>query len=155
MRDYFLTILITSLIGGLICSVSDTKFERPIKYLVSLICIVLILSPVTAVFSGRGDIEVSLPEVSIDDKFIGDWILTETENMLKRSISESVFSKFGFYPKKIELTLKEREGENGTVTVIEYVKIYVTAEQYDVKALLESYLDALLFTESEVLIHNE
>ena len=93
MRDYFLTLLITSLIGGIICALSDTKFEKPIKYLVSLICIVLILSPISSVFSGGDSFEVSLPEVSVDEEFIGDWIMTETENMLKKSVSEAVFSE--------------------------------------------------------------
>lgn len=155
MRDFFLTLLITSLIGGIICALSDTKFEKPIKYLVSLICIVLILSPISSVFSGGDSFEVSLPEVSVDEEFIGDWIMTETENMLKKSVSEAVFSKFGFYPKKIELSLTSREGENGSVTVVEKVSIYILAENSAHKEELCRYLDALLYTNSEVLIHNE
>ena len=155
MRDYFVTILITSLIGGLVCSLSDTKFEKPIKYLISLICIVMILSPAVSVFSTDTQLEVSLPEVSIDEDILGDWILTETENMLKKSVSEAIFSKYGFYPKKIELVLSSREGDGGNVTVVENVRIYILEEQIDFSEELKEYLEALLFTRSEVLIYDE
>ena len=155
MRDYFFTILITSLIGGLVCSFSDTKFEKPIKYVVSLICIVLILSPVSSVFSGEAELEVSLPEVSIDDSLASDWILTETENMLKKTISEAVFSKFGFFPEKIELEITTRDGVNGMVTVVENVRVFVPVEKKELINDIRQFLDALLYSNSEVLIHNE
>ena len=155
MRDYFFTILVTSLIGGLVCSLSDTKFEKPIKYVVSLVCIVLILSPISSVFSGGTELEVSLPEVSIDESLASDWIVTETENMLKKTVSEAVFSKFGFFPERIELEITSRESENGSVTIVDNVKIYVRKEYASLIDELKQYLDALLFSSSEVLIHNE
>lgn len=155
MRDYFLTILITSLVGGIVCSVSDTKFEKPIKYLVSLICIVLILSPVSQVFTHSGELEVSLPDVSIDEGYAAEWIMTETENMLKKTISEAIFSKFGFFPKLITLTLTTRDGPNGEVTVVEDVKVHITSEYEEVKAELSSYLGVLLYTETEVVVDDE
>lgn len=155
MRDYFLTILITSLIGGIVCSVSDSKFEKPIKYLVSLICIVLILSPVSQVFTRGSELEVSLPDVSIDDGYAAEWIMTETENMLKKTISEAVFSKFGFFPKLITLNLTTREGIDGEVTVVENVKVHITGEYEAIMGEISRYLDALLYTETEVVIDNE
>ena len=155
MRDYFFTILVTSLIGGLVCSLSDTKFEKPIKYVVSLVCIVLILSPIYSVFSGETELEVSLPEVSIDEGLASDWILTETENMLKKTISEAIFSKYGFFPEKIELEIATRDGVDGLVTIIENVKVFIKGEKMELIDDIRQFLDALLFSKSEVLIHNE
>lgn len=155
MRDYFFTIILASLIGGIVCAVSDSKFEKPIKYLVSLVCIVLILSPIRQAFIGDEDRDVSLPDVSIDGTAGEEWIITETENMLKKTISEAIYSKFNFFPKKVALNLKVRDGENGEVVVVENVLVYILPEYAPLKDNISAYLETLLFTSSEVLIYDE
>lgn len=99
MKDYFLTLLIASVLGGVIAVlVSGNSFEKYIKYIAGLVCVVIIISPLKSFISGP----FKLPDeynnaVSTEASATGadEVIASVTVLKLDAYIKDILFSKFG------------------------------------------------------------
>ncbi len=99
MKDYFLTLLIASVLGGILAVLSSgTSFEKYIKYIASLVCVVIIIAPLKSFISApftlpepaKSYAETSLPENKADKVLIS---VTKTE--LESYIKDILFKEFG------------------------------------------------------------
>lgn len=105
MKDYFLTLLIASVLGGILAVLSSgSGFERYIKYIASLVCVVIILSPLKRFISAPFQLpepafahaESALPEKKADEL-----LASVTKAELDAYIKDILFKEFGI---KIPLT---------------------------------------------------
>lgn len=98
MTGYFLTLLIASVCGAVCTSLAWGGYERYIKYIASLICVALLISPFrdTDISSALDEIN---SEISTDTEAYGEGLYAlsaeMTEKRAEEYISQIVLSEFG------------------------------------------------------------
>ncbi|MBR5779086.1 MAG: stage III sporulation protein AF [Clostridia bacterium] len=98
MSGYFYTLLVASVCGTVCMMLAWGGFERYIKYIASLICVVLLISPlreidISAALSDSLDHSQAEPDSSVADLYaISEQM---TENTAEKYIRDIVFSEFG------------------------------------------------------------
>lgn len=114
MKGYFYMLLITAVCGGACSVLAWGGFERYIKYIVSLVCILIMILPFKSV--DISEITENLqPEAEISETQLQTGLYKTsaelTEKQAKEYISQIVLSKFGIKPAythiKIDWTEKE------------------------------------------------
>ncbi|MBR4279084.1 MAG: hypothetical protein IKT34_02800 [Clostridia bacterium] len=94
MGSFFYTLLIASVLGSVCTVIAWGGFERYMKYIVSLICALLLLSPLRSINIDK--LTSQLPEISLENSSeFGETLETLSEKEAERYISELVFSEFG------------------------------------------------------------
>lgn len=99
MKDYFITLLTASVLGGITAIlVSGSSYEKYIKYIAGLVCVVIILAPlksfISAPFTLPDDYTVS-QESSVSATGADDVIADLTVSELDAYIKDILFSEFG------------------------------------------------------------
>lgn len=145
MKAYFLTLLIASVLGGILAVLSSgSGFEKYIKYIASLVCVVIIISPLKSFISAP----FTMPEpdlktvVSQKNENKADMVLASiTKKELESYIKDILFQEFGI---KIPLTDIKIDWADDCF-VITQVVVYLNAgdknRQNEVREFLADKID--------------
>lgn len=97
MRDYFSALFVASLLGAVCTSLAGSKLEKYMRYLASLICILLIISPLRNLklpSSSLPEGTLSVPEGTTLSALAEE----EAEKEICRAISASISQGTGITP---------------------------------------------------------
>lgn len=148
MKGYFYLLLITSVCGSICTILSLNGFEKYIKYVVSLICVLVVVSPIRQIDFNQisQSVEEMQPSVENIDTQLNINSQTLTEKMAVEYISQTVFSKFGIKPISVNIKINWTEKEG----VIENIIIEIPKENGDMVSEIEEYLFTLFLGEVKV-----
>lgn len=93
MKDYFLSLLTTSVIGAVCTVLAWGGFEKYVKYIASLVCLLLIISPFKSFSASEIADSSEIPIYSTDD--FSSLSAELTKEQVEDYIAEAVFSEFG------------------------------------------------------------
>ncbi len=147
MSGFFLTLIVTSVCGA-VCTMLSTGFEKHMKYIASLLCICVMITPFRQLnFSEIADsFDVAEnAEASAEGDF--DSITGElAEKNTEKYLCDTVFSKFGIKPRCADIEI-DWISKEPTVT-----EISVTLEAGDMHLAddIGCYLSAMLGGEVKV-----
>ncbi len=150
MSGYFQTLLVASVCGAVCMMLAWGGFEKYIKYIASLVCVVLIISPFRNFDLSSvdlTDIEESsgTPDSSLPDLYARAEQMTEQRS--EKYISDLVFSKFGI--KAVYTDIKIEWSENEAVIV--GIEIAVKSDDMPQAEAIKDYLFSVLGGEVTVV----
>lgn len=143
MKEYFFCILVASVIGSVCSILGGNRFEKYIKYIASLICLLIILIPFR-----KTDINEIIDNDNIQWEIqnqnnqadLNNLSQAMTEKRLKEYINEIVFNKFGINPSDINININWTEDE----CIIQEITVKLSKNNMkysdDIKAHLEKNL---------------
>lgn len=149
MKGYFLTLIITSVVGSVCAMLASGGFEKYIKYIAALICALMILSPLK---SASGDIdglinESIIPKTENYENGLYSLSIEITEQKTEEYISETVFSEFGIKPLYSIININW-EAEEPTV---ESIKTVLSPTDYPRADDVGDFLKEILGGEVEII----
>lgn len=149
MRGYFYSLLAASVCTSLCSMLVSGGFEKYIKYLASLICVAVMVSPLRQIdFSET--INKAESELSMIDTDNGLFYETAGEITEKRSeeyINQIVFNQFGIKPRSTHIEIDWGKEE----PVIENIKVCLSPEDLDEGDRVKTYLFNILGGEVEIV----
>lgn len=149
MKDYFLTLLIAAVAGALVSIAAGGRYEKQMRYLISLICVLTVLMPLGGAVSGflKSDIEpMETSDVSGSDH---KWILDRGVAEVEATIAEAAKYKFGITVRDVELVILQEEG---VITVTGMI-ITLLPTQAELADEISDYFRQLLAVDTEVVIY--
>lgn len=149
MNGFFYTLLVTSVCGAVCTMLSGVGFEKYIKYIASLVCICVMLSPLKEIdVSSLFDMETNF-EIENTQESEGLYPLaTEiTEENAESYINEIVFSEFGIKPKATDIKIDWDSNE----PIIENITVVFQKEDMHCKDSAEDYLKNVLGGEVKII----
>ncbi|HBL85184.1 MAG: hypothetical protein A2Y17_01440 [Clostridiales bacterium GWF2_38_85] len=152
MKNYFMALVVTAVMGTVFTMLSGGVFEKYVKYIVSLICIIIILLPIQSILGVTFNVESytyneSMPTVSNSDK----WVLDVSKERIINTISNAIFQKFGIKPCSVDIEIESTEGD----IVVNKVIIVLKDTDSKYKSDVKNYLSDLLSIEVEVNIKDD
>ena len=111
MRGYFYTLLVCSVCGAVCTLLAWGGFEKYIKYISSLVCAVILISPLASLL-GRDNVELT-PEFTQSDASIPIRTHELAEKQAEEYINEMLFNEFGI--KEASADIKIDWGQDGAV----------------------------------------
>lgn len=148
MSQYFYALLITSVCGAVCALMAWGGFEKYIKYIASLICVLVMISPFRGLdFTSIESIgEISVPEAdSAPALYKTAANLTETDT--EEYISQIVFGKFGIKPTAVNINIDwEQE-----IPTIESIVVMLSKEDSGYSSQIKDYLFDVLGGEVTVI----
>lgn len=147
MKDYFLTLLIAAVAGALVSIAAGGRYEKQMRYLISLICVLTVLMPLGGAVSGflKSDIEpMETSDVSGSDH---KWILDRSVAEVEATIAEAAKYKFGITVRDVELVILQEEG---VITVTGMI-ITLLPTQAELADEISDYFRQLLAVDTEVV----
>ncbi len=111
MRGYFYTLLVCSVCGAVCTLLAWGGFEKYIKYISSLVCAVILISPLASLL-GRDNVELN-PELTQSDASIPIRTHELAEKQAEEYINEMLFNEFGI--KEASADIKIDWGQDGAV----------------------------------------
>ena len=140
MKDYFLTLLTASVLGGILAVLaSGSSYEKYIKYIASLVCVVIILSPLKSLISAPftlPDIDEISYESDITATGADDVVASLTVSELDAYIKDILFIEFGI---NVPLTDIKIEWTDNCL-VIKEVTVYLNRHDSNFLQDAEDYL---------------
>ena len=149
LTGYFYILLVAAVCGA-VCSVAVWGgYEKYVKYIASLICVVLLISPFREFELGEIDEEVKAFITDEDNSQIGLYELASdlTEEKTENYISEIVFSKFGI---KTVCTDIEIDWDKEEPT-IENITVSLSGNDMSEAESVNAYLENILGGEVDVV----
>ena len=150
MKGYFYTLLITSVIGA-VCSVfSLSPFEKYMRYIASLVCVVLILMPFRDIDLSELNDEIFCDvsdEISCKTEKINLLSSDMAEKRAEEYISEIVFNRFGINTVATDIKI-DWENEEPTINCIE---VRLKSEDMHNADMTKNYLADVLGGEVTVI----
>jgi len=148
MSGYFYMLIITSVCGSVCTLLASGGFEKYIKYIVALICTVLMLSPfrdmeITEIEDSFSDISASFEQ----SEGLYPLAAEMTEARTEEYISQIVFSEFGIYPLYTNIKIDWEQPE----PIIENIIIAVGSEDMSFSEDIKKYLKDILGGEVEII----
>ena len=152
MKSYFMALVITAIIGTIFSMLAGGVFEKYIKYIISLVCIIIILLPLKYILGLTFNIESytyneSMPEVSDSEK----WILEVSRERAISGISNAIFQKFGIKPYSVDIEIESIEGD----IVVNKVMVVLTEDDREYFSSVKNYLSDLLGVEITIRIEDD
>jgi len=99
MKEYFITLLTASVLGGIVAVlVSGSSYEKYIKYITGLVCVVIIIAPLKSFISAPfslPDEYISTAESTVSVTGADEVIASLTISELDTYIKDILFSEFG------------------------------------------------------------
>lgn len=149
MRGYFYSLLVASVCTSVCSMAVSGGFEKYIKYIASLICVAVMVSPIRQMdlseLTDRAEAELSAFDTDNElfYKTAGDM----TEERSEEYINQIVFDRFGIKPlcSHIEIDWGEEE------PLIENIKVCLSPEDFGKSTEVESYLFNILGGEVEIV----
>ena len=116
------------------------------KYIVSAICVVMLLSPFRDI--NESEIEQLIPQIELDNSTVDNKTLKSlSEESVERYISDTVFSEFGI---KVAYTDIKIDWESDAA-VIESVSVALYKDDYENASRVKKRLDEMLGGEVELI----
>ena len=104
MREYFSALFLSSLLGAVCTSLAGGRLEKYMRYLASLLCLLVIISPLRSLeFSSP-----SLPEGTLSvpqGETLSDLAQTEAEKEICAAISASIAQGTGITPASLRIDI--------------------------------------------------
>ncbi len=148
MNGYFYTLIITSVCGSLCTLLVSGGFEKYIKYVVALICTVLMLLPISKLDLSEIQQTVNeLPEISDMSQGLYPIATQMTESRAEEYISQMVFSEFGINPIYTHIEIDWEQPE----PIIQSIKIALDSENVSKSKEIKKYLKDVLGGEVEIV----
>ncbi|MEG1743501.1 MAG: hypothetical protein RR246_04975 [Clostridia bacterium] len=144
MREYLFCVFAAALFCGLASMMSvGGSFEKYIKYICALLCIVTVISPFIKIKINPDEFELPKPasETSVDTAVVAEI----AEKNAKEYISSLLFSKFGINASDVRIKISSSNN-----LTLETVTVFIergTADSLDVKTHLESVLGGTITVE--------
>lgn len=95
MSKYFIALLVTSVVGSICTLLASANFSRYIKYVASLICVFLIITPLKQIVSDGMAYEISIPTEELSTPDLYGITASIAEEKTESYISETVMAEFG------------------------------------------------------------
>ena len=150
VKGYFLTVLIAAVCGAVCVILSWGGFEKYIKYIVSLVCVSLIILPLREIDLSGIEKGIAKQEISVyesDTDYLYALSGEITEKRAEEYISELVFLEFGI--KKLSADIKiDWESETPTV---ESICVGLSKDDIDKCEEVRGYLTSVLGGEVRVI----
>ena len=150
MNGYFYTLLVASVCGAVCVLLAWGGFEKYIKYIASLICVVLIIAPLREIDISAfdvGELEISSPESDSAEAEL----YTVTEQMTKQRaekyICDIVFSEFGI--NAVSADIKIEWGK--TEAVIKNIELVLISDDMNKAEDIRQYLFSALGGEVSIV----
>ena len=150
MSGYFYTLLVASVCGTVCMMLAWGGFERYIKYIASLICVVLLISPlreidISAALSDSLDHSQAEPDSPVTDLYaISEQM---TENTAEKYIRDIVFSEFGI--NAVSADIKIEWGK--TEAVIKNIDLVLNENDMNEADNIKKYLFSVLGGEVRII----
>ena len=104
LRSYCLTLLVSSVLGGIVASLAEKPFTRYLRYLAALLCIVAVLSP----FRTLDLSALTLPETPAGPNAAvpySDAVEAETLSLLESWFADELFSDTGIKAAQVRIQI--------------------------------------------------
>ncbi len=149
IKGYFYMLLVTSVCGSVCALISSGRFEKYIKYIVSLICVAVIVSPFRDIdikgIAEKAEAEFSFAESS--ENLLYKTSGEMTEERTQAYINEIILSEFGIKPIATHIEIDWGKEE----PIIENIKVYLSSADYPQREEVENYLYTVLGGEVEII----
>lgn len=149
MRGYFYTLLVASVCGAVCAMLAWGGFEKYIKYIASLVCIVLLISPlreidITKAVEKLNEAVESLPE---GESPLYETAASLTEREAEKYLTEIVFNKFGIKPIYSDINIDWTLDE----PTIQSITVALSVEDMPFADDVDAYLEQVLGGEVTVV----
>lgn len=152
MKDYFVTLLTASVLGGIIAIlVSGSSYEKYIKYIAGLVCVVIIIAPLKSFLSAPftlPDEYKSVSETTVSVTGADEVIASLTVSELDTYIKDILFHEFGI---KVPFTDIKIDWADDCM-VINEITVYIDSKDgkylSDVKEYLADTIDKSILVET-------
>lgn len=149
MKSFFISLITASVVGALSTSLVCKNYEKYVKYIAALICTVIVISPISEVFSQIKAL-LSTEETAYTEpepknySASNELIAKKTEETAEAYVSQLVFSDLGISTAAIDIEIESKDGE--------FIIKTVTAKTTDKKdrEILEPYLENLFGEEPQI-----
>lgn len=148
MKDYFYILLVTSICTSLCTMMVSSGFEKYIKYIASLICVAVMVSPLRSIDASKiiKDAEKKLEHNQASDNLFYKTSGELAEENTKDYISQIIFNKFGIKPRRVDIEIDWGKEE----PIIEGITVYLSGEDYANHSEIKDYLLTALGGEVEI-----
>ena len=150
MNGYFYTLLVASVCGAVCVLLSWGGFEKYIKYIASLICVVLIIVPLREIDISAfdvGELEISSPESDSAEAELYTVIEQMTKQRAEKYICDIVFSEFGI--NAVSADIKIEWGK--TEAVIKNIDLVLISDDMNKAEDIRQYLFSALGGEVSIV----
>ncbi len=150
MKGYFLTVLIASVCGALCIVLSWGGFEKYMKYIVSAVCVALIIAPLREIDLSQIESAVSEQQTvqyAQDEEYLYRLSGEIAEKRAEEYISELVLKEFGIKTAGTDIKI---DWDSETPTV-ESICVSISKEDADKCAAAREYLTKILGGEVRVI----
>ena len=131
MKNYVLTLLIISIIYGIVSIIASSfpRVKKYISYFIGLVSVICMLSPIISIVNGVSDLKSNVKDYF--DNTLSQEIITESNEIIissgiesvEKGIKNTVIDKFNFDSKDVHVTV---EVDNSSIESIKISKINVT-----------------------------
>ncbi len=141
MNGYFYILLVTSVCGGICSLMAWGGFEKYIKYIASLICVLAMLMPFRSISLSEIDADKYIPQSEDSQPNLLNKTAEDiTEKNANKYISEIVFNKFGINPASVIIKIDwDREDP-----VIQNITVILNSADMQRAENIKSYLVSAL-----------
>lgn len=149
MSGYFYVLLIASVCGAVCTVMVWGGFERYIKYIASLICVALLISPFRDlnIEQELDSYESLAAENHVSQAGLYELAAEMTEERAEDYISQIVFSEFGIKTVATDIKIDWEENE----PIIEYISVTLASADMDMSEEAKDYLQRVLGGEVNVV----
>lgn len=114
MKSYFLCLIAASILSGAVCMAAEgSGFEKHIRYVCSLVCIIVTVAPIVKVSFTMPELPAFFEYTASED----DSVVTLAEENAAEYISSLLIKKFGISCTGVRIDLYS-EGNSVTVTAV-------------------------------------
>lgn len=159
MRDYFMSLIIAAVIGTVLSSLAGGTFEKYMKYIVALVCIMILILPLKAVvdltlnFEELASIE-SAPSVSGSEGYIVERSKIRIEN----AVTEAVERQFKIQTQRVEVNIRITDVSGGghkRDIIVDNIDVWIKNSDALRVTEIKSYLFGMLGVEINIYYENE
>ena len=150
MNGYFYTLLVASVCGAVCVLLAWGGFEKYIKYIASLICVVLIIAPLREIDISAfdvGELEISSPESDSAEAELYTVAEQMTKQRAEKYICDIVFSEFGI--NAVSADIKIEWGK--TEAVINGIELVLISDDMNKAEDIRQYLFSALGGEVSIV----
>ena len=106
MRDWFYALTVASVVGAACTLLAGSRFEKHMRTVVSLCCILMLVLPLKSLIPVSGGglpqfEEYSLPPGTGAEELVRD----ETQRLAERAVCDAVFAEFGIKPVRVRIEI--------------------------------------------------
>ena len=151
MNGYVLTILVVSFIGGIFNTlIPDGSIKKYVKYVVSLVCVISLVSPITALVLNATNIKSNISnyfdKIIVDEKInaTNSLILSTTKEKISEGIKKTTIEKYKFDENEVFVSVEFNEENSSAISIKEICVILTGKSSWTDCEAVEKYLNNLI-----------